>query len=103
MVQMRTSFEEKTNQLQARLQEVIADQDKKAKAPPPDTDYQQWVELPKGPDLTDGLGWDRPQCYQTIQTQVVRTNDGKDKLLLVARGAHGIRLWTFNPNKKEWE
>ncbi|WP_431914947.1 DNRLRE domain-containing protein [Nonomuraea jabiensis] len=63
---------------------------------------ETWVGGARGVlPLSDGHGWDKPQYYSTIQTQVVR-RDGNDELFLLARGSAGLDTWRFDFDRETW-
>jgi len=56
-------------------------------------DYQ-WLPMPSGPALSDALGWDQPQYYQTFRVGDV-DGDGLDEL--VGRFSDGVHVWKWSP------
>jgi hypothetical protein len=59
-----------------------------------------WVELKRGPDWSDGYGWENPQCFATIQTGDI---DGDGRAELLARYVHGILAWRYIDETTGWE
>src|SRR5690242_17473283 len=51
------------------------------------------------PPWSDSAGWDRPQCYSTIQCADI---DGDGRAELLAKSAAGITAWKFDVQSALW-
>lgn len=67
-----------------------------------DLQTNRWTKAVNGPAMGDAQGWDKPQYYSTIQTQVVTINE-HHHLILLARSTYGLGIWTYNPRNVTWQ
>jgi len=67
-----------------------------------DTQKNYCIELAPGPSWSDANGWTQPQYDATLRTAVIRMPNGEERLLLLARTATGIQLYSYSPSRNNW-
>ncbi len=59
-------------------------------------------ELSRGPVWVDRNGWDAPGYSSTLRVETIRTVEGRELLLLLARASNGLRLHCYDPRENQW-
>lgn len=62
-----------------------------------------WISHPMGPQWSDWNGWNNERFYATIQAQVLRENNGQEKIFLLSRHGLSIELWSYDIVNLKWK